>query len=340
MNPYTGLVALTANGIPPIKVSEQRTPARWAPSHGSWSARRAPGTRELRKVKTPASLSARLPPRVPQPPPKSNVVARVTSSLGPLGKAGRPPQYARRFGWSSDEQRQWMMRQRQKLWQGEGRVGPGTERPRVGLVQCEDSTSSVGLPVPDVESLDTRVRWCRKAGKWVQDAPSGHPALTEAASRNGIAPAVVSYAPLPGQHVYRLTTILLVALQAAASRVLSQASLTALLAGSEHAEAGEAEGLTVPSMNDGLDDGNGAWWETQDDRKGGIFPPVKPTLRDDVSALAIRKLITPRERARRREPLSLAGKHSQQFYGVEVLEHLDTVRKHLSSPLQSTIAHV
>ena len=122
--------------------------------------------------------------------------------------------------------------------------------------------------------------------------------------------------------------------------MLSHGSLTALHGGIGGAEVGRSEGLSVPRMNDGLDDGNGAWWESQDDRKSGMFPPVKPTLRDDISALAIRKLVTPRERARRREPLSLAGKHSQQFYGVEVLEHLDTVRKHLSSPLQSKGAHV
>jgi hypothetical protein len=204
MNPCTGLVALTANGIPPIKVSDPKTPVRWAPSHGSRSARRAPGTRELRKVKTPTSMSARLPPRVPQPPPESDIVTRVSDSLGPLVRAGRPPQYARRFGWSSDEHRQWMLHQRQKLWQGERRVKPGKERSRVGVIQREDS--SVEFPVPDTESLgDKRVRWCRKAGKWLQDDLSGHSAVREAAQRN---PVFVSSAPLLREtRLHLLTTI-------------------------------------------------------------------------------------------------------------------------------------
>lgn len=98
----------------------------------------------------------------------------------------------------------------------------------------------------------------------------------------------------------------------------------------------------MPSMNDGLDDGNGAWWDPQDEhtRKGDALPPLKPAPPYDVSAVAIRKLASPRALARRHEPLSLAGKHSHEFYGVEVLEHLDTVRKHVSPPLQGTSAHL
>jgi hypothetical protein len=125
-------------------------------------------------------------------------------------------------------------------------------------------------------------------------------------------------------------------------------ALSTLRAGIEAGNDSAAADLSVPSMYDGLDDGNGAWWDPEREPavggrgKGGMFPPVvKPTLRDDASTVAIRKLSSPGERAKRRaEPLSYAGKHSKQFYGVEVLEHLDTVRKHLSSPLPSTMAHM
>ena len=125
-----------------------------------------------------------------------------------------------------------------------------------------------------------------------------------------------------------LLNILSVALQAAASRAPGVAVST-LRIGEDAALHVPVEEMSVPSMNDGLDDGNGAWWDPQDDRDrvGGMFPPIKPTLRDDVSALAIRKLASPRER-----DISLAGKHPQQFYGAELVEHLDTVRKHLTSP--------
>lgn len=291
MNPCTGLVSLTANGIPPIKVSEPRPPAGRAFAYGSQSAR----AQHRWKVKTPASLSARLPTeRLPEPPGKLDpIIVRVTQSLEPHARRARPPPYARRFGWSCDEKRQWMLRQQQKLWTSERRLDRGKERPR--LVQRENSSSSVGTTIStkrDMERLgDKRMHWCRKAAKWVQDTPS------EEILRVGIAAAAVSEA------------------------------------------AGD---LSVPSMNDGLDDESGAWWDSQADQpsSGEMFPPVKPMLRNDLSALHIRKLVTPRERGRRREPLSLAGKHSQQFYGVEILEHLGTVRKHLTSPLQRKSAHM
>ena len=291
MNPRTGLVSLTANGIPPIKVSEPRPPAGWAFAYGSQSARPA----HRWKVKTPASLSACLPTeRLPEPPSRLDpIIARLTHELEPHSRRARPPPYARRFGWSCDEKRQWVLRQQQKRWTDEKRLDRGKERPL--LMQRENSSSSVGITIStrrDMERLsDKRVRWCRAAAKWVDDAPS------EEILRVGVDVAAVSDA---------------------------------------------VEDLSVPSMNDGLDDGNGAWWDSQDDQpsSGEMFPPVKPMLRNDLSALHIRKLATPRERGRRREPLSLAGKHSQRFYGVEILEHLDTVRKHLTSPLQCKSARM
>ena len=355
MNPLTGLVGLTANGIPPIKERAPPPP---------------PSTYELRaKKRTAGSLTARSArKRVPAPPtearqalpmsarrpgegaqsrqggmqsPNTEAVSGVIS----VGFGPRPPAYATRFGWSADEQRQWLARARRKRWQLEGKQNTGRERPRVGIVQSEASVGSIAsvasIPQDERAPLNAPARWCRKAGRWVAEPPSEDSVIREAAERSGIAPAVVRSPILPRRILSPCANRHPDGPQAAAARAPGVA-LTTLRAGLVGA-ADAIEDLSVPSMQDGLDDGSGAWWDPDGGAvgTGKMFPPLKPALRDNISSMVSLRLTTPGERGRQRaEPLSLAGKQSKMFYGVEVLEHLDTVRNNLSSPLPSTRSHM
>ena len=350
MNPLTVLVALTANGIPPIK---ERAPPPPRSAYELRAKKRTTGSmsmRSARRVPTPprqaVAVSARRPGdgklvnrtirNAPKETgdwsPKREVIRDVIT----MGSAPRPPAYAMRFGWSADEERQWLSRARRKRWLEERKRGKARELPQAGIVQSEASVASVAsvASIPQDERIppDELACWCRKAGWWVAEPPNEDAAIREAAEGAGMAAAVVkdrsplpASASLPHAKPHRAPDANRRPVgpsQAAVARAPGVA-LSTLRAGLDGA-VDAIEDFTAPRMQDGLDHGSGAWWgldgATPRGGKKVTFPPLKPALHDNISSMVSLRLNSPRERGRiRAEPLSLTGKQAKQFYGVEVL---------------------